>query len=134
MAGVQQATRALESAQQRRRREQLEAAQEAAAQAEANAERDAAKEAALERVLAAQLKRPPLTKKEWTAHIYSGVCPTVKYIMERVAPGGDRDAATEFFRGARIFNPFHVKTILINMLQLNIKMSRFVSLETRDKL
>ena len=110
VAGVQRATRALESVQQRCRRE-LKAAQEAAAQAEAEVERDAAETAALENAVRAQQKRPPLTKKEWTAHMYSGICPTFEYILERVAAGGDRYAATEFFRGARIIDPSHAKTL-----------------------
>ena len=103
--------RALESAQQHRHREQLQAAQEAAAQAEAESERDAAEEAALENSVSTQLARPPLTKKEWTAHIYSGICPAFEYFMERVACGGDRFAATEIFQGARIFDPAHAKTL-----------------------
>ena len=111
--GVRDATRTLESAQQRRQREERELLEleEAANVAQAQADHEAATLAALEN--ASRDSPFPLSKDQWTAHVYSGLCPAFNYFMERVAegPDGDRFAAVELFRAFRIFNPSYAKTL-----------------------
>lgn len=85
--------------------------EEAANAAQAQADHEAETLAALEN--AARDSPFPLSKDQWTAHVYSGLCPAFNYFMERVAegPGGDRFAAVELFRAFRIFNPSYAKTL-----------------------
>ena len=91
--------RALESVNQRRQREaaEREAAEQAAAEAEHVADREALKLAALKRASDFQADHPPVSKKEWEAHIYSGLCPALDYLFEMLAEGEDRYEMMEFF-------------------------------------
>ena len=113
-AGVSAAVRALETPHRRRQREaaeQVAAAQIATAEAQINTDPEAARLAALESAVQSQSKRPPLTKQEWEAHIYTSLCPAFEHLFERFNEGGDRYKSIEFFRGARIFNPTHARTL-----------------------
>ena len=68
---------------------------------------DATTEAALEAATNAQANSPPTTVDAWHAHIVGGVASSINYFHERVnVEGGDRFELAEFFRGARVFNPF----------------------------
>ena len=113
-AGVNAAVRALETTHQRRQREAAEltaAAEAAAAASQQVADREAARLAALEAAVQSQANRPPLTKKGWEAHIFSGLCPAYEYLFVRLHEGGYRYESMEFFRGARIFNPSYAKNL-----------------------
>ena len=90
---------------------QRAAAAEAARNAEHALGREANREAAFDQVIESQAKRPPLSKKEWEAHIYSGLCPTFEYFFSRIVSGtqGDRFKLVEFFCGCRIFDPSRAK-------------------------
>ena len=110
-AGVRHAVRALESANQRHQHEAVErgAAEQAAAEAEHEADREALRLAALERASDFQADRPPVSKEEWEAHIYSGLCPALDYLFERLAEGGDRYEIMEFFFAGQGFLTPHMR-------------------------
>ena len=61
--------------------------EEAANAAQAQADHEAETLAALEN--AARDSPFPLSKYQWTAHVYPGLCPAFNYFMERVAEGPD---------------------------------------------
>ncbi len=95
-----------ETVAQRERREEREAAQRAIEKAEEKEAEEEARIAALQKEADTQADRPPTTIEEWEAIIFSGVSPSIEYFLERVNnESGDRWAAAEFFRGARIFDP-----------------------------
>ena len=41
----------------------------------------------------------------------TGLAPTIQYIFERINAVGDCLVVMDFFRGAKIFDPFFVKTL-----------------------
>ena len=113
-AGARDAVCALESVQARRRREEQEArdaAVVAAEYAQVEAQRESARAAALEEAIVKESDRPPLTKDEWQVEVLTGLAPAIQYVFEWINPGGDRHDIMEFFRGARIFDPSHAKTL-----------------------
>ena len=111
-AGVRHAVRTLEIANQRRQREaaEREAVEQAAAEAEHVADQEALRLAARERASDFQADRPPVSKEEWEAHIYSGLCPALDYLFERLAEGGDRYEMKELFAGQGFLTP-HMRSM-----------------------
>lgn len=53
----------------------------------------------------------PTSKDGFYAHIYSGLCPSYEYVLDRVVEDGDRFKALELFRAFRIFDPSFAKSL-----------------------
>ncbi|KAL7531433.1 LOW QUALITY PROTEIN: hypothetical protein ACHAXR_004040 [Thalassiosira sp. AJA248-18] len=134
IASVRNATLAGETNAQRQRREQREAAIRALEEAEKQDAEEAAQLAALEAEARSQADCPPLTVDEWRAHIISGVMPSITYLTERINnEAGDRFVITEFFRGARLFDPSFAKTLTRNeAFELIEKLRPFHALDGGD--
>ena len=106
---VRTATRATQS---NRRHEQEDAAERAILASQEQEAAEAATEAALEEAVNAQASGPPTTPDAWRAHVITGVAPAITYFHSRVnVEGGDRFPIAEFFRGARVFDPFFAANI-----------------------
>ena len=104
---VQNAVRATQTP-----RQQQDNAQRAILRAQEQDAIEAAIEVALEREATAQANCFPTTLDAWRAHVISGVAMSVEYFHSRVnIEGGDRYALGEFYRGARIFDPFYAASI-----------------------
>ena len=109
---VQNASRAGESAAQRCPRLQVEAATRALAEAEEATIREASRIVALEAEANLQANNILMTIDAWQAHIVSGIGPTLHYLFSRIFhPDGDRYVLSEFFFGARIFDPTYAKNL-----------------------
>ncbi|KAL7531229.1 hypothetical protein ACHAWF_003680, partial [Thalassiosira exigua] len=91
-----------ETEAQRERREQLEAAERVVIAAELKEQEEAARTEEIRIEVEVQSKRPPLTVEEWL---------TLCLVYYMSVNHTDRKVLLEFYRGARIFNPFYAKTI-----------------------